>query len=70
MMELKQMVAKAIDTLTEKERTVITLYYYEELTLKEIGQVLSLTESRICQIHTQTLIKLKARLKSYYHMTA
>jgi RNA polymerase sigma factor for flagellar operon FliA len=68
MMELKQMLTKAINTLTEKERTVITLYYYEDLTLKEIGQVLSLTESRICQIHTQTLIKLKARLKSYYQM--
>lgn len=64
--ELKQAVAKAIKKLTEKEQIVISLYYYDELTLKEIGEVLDLTESRICQIHTQTLIKLKMRLKSYY----
>lgn len=68
--ELQQMVARAIGTLSEKEQLVISLYYYEDLTLKEIGQVLSLTESRICQIHTQTLIKLKARLRAYYHMSA
>lgn len=66
--ELKQVVARAIKTLTEKEQLVISLYYYEELTLKEIGKVLELTESRICQIHTQTLIKLKTRLKAYYKM--
>lgn len=66
--ELKQVVARAIKTLTEKEQMVISLYYFEELTLKEIGQVLELTESRICQIHTQTLIKLKTRLKAYYKM--
>lgn len=67
-LELKKMVAKAIRTLTEKEQMVISLYYYEDLTLKEIGKVLSLTESRICQIHTQTLIKLKTRLKAYYQL--
>lgn len=64
--ELKQVVAEAIMALTEKERKVISLYYYDELTLKEIGQVLNLTESRICQIHTMTLIKLKAKLKGYH----
>ncbi|MDX9786423.1 MAG: FliA/WhiG family RNA polymerase sigma factor [Desulfobacterales bacterium] len=68
--ELRQVVARAIATLSEKEQMVISLYYYEELTLKEIGQVLDLTESRICQIHTQTLIKLKVRLRAYYHMEA
>ncbi len=64
--ELKRVVAEAIMSLTEKERKVISLYYYDELTLKEIGQVLGLTESRICQIHTMTLIKLKAKLKGYH----
>jgi RNA polymerase sigma factor FliA len=64
--ELKQAVAKAIKKLSEKEQIVISLYYFDELTLKEIGKVLDLTESRICQIHTQTLIKLKLRMKSYY----
>lgn len=64
--ELKGVLAKAIKTLTEKEQLVVSLYYYEELTLKEIGEVLSLTESRICQIHTAVLIKLKARIKSSF----
>jgi len=63
--ELKQILAETIRTLTEKEQVVVSLYYYDELTLKEIGEVLSLTESRICQIHTAVLIKLKARLEAY-----
>jgi len=63
--ELKQVLAETIRTLTEKEQIVVSLYYYDELTLKEIGEVLSLTESRICQIHTAVLIKLKARLEAY-----
>jgi RNA polymerase sigma factor for flagellar operon FliA len=64
--ELKQMLARAIKTLSQKEQMVISLYYYDDLTLKEIGNVLALTESRICQIHTQTLIKLRFRLKTYH----
>ncbi|MCP3921808.1 MAG: FliA/WhiG family RNA polymerase sigma factor [Desulfobacterales bacterium] len=63
--ELKKVLAEAIRKISEKEQIVISLYYYEELTLREIGEVLSLTESRICQIHTTALIKLKAKLKSY-----
>ncbi len=63
--ELKHTLAKTIKTLSEKEQIVVSLYYYDELTLKEIGEVLSLTESRICQIHTAIMIKLKARLKDY-----
>ncbi len=63
--ELKGFLTNAINELSEKERTVISLYYYEELTLKEIGEVLGLTESRICQIHTQGILKLRARLKRY-----
>jgi len=64
--ELKRVLAQAIRGLSEKEQMVISLYYYDDLTLKEIGQVMELTESRICQIHTQTLIKLKTRLRRYY----
>ncbi|WP_022664700.1 sigma-70 family RNA polymerase sigma factor [Desulfospira joergensenii] len=63
--ELKQVLAETIKTLTEKEQMVVSLYYYDELTLKEIGDILSLTESRICQIHTGILVKLKARLQGY-----
>ena len=64
MEEMKHELAKTITTLTHKEQLVISLYYYDELTLKEIGEVLDLTESRICQIHTAALIKLKTRLNS------
>ncbi|WP_321494522.1 FliA/WhiG family RNA polymerase sigma factor [uncultured Desulfobacter sp.] len=63
--ELKSVLVEAIKKLTEKEQIVISLYYYDELTLKEIGEVLSLTESRICQIHTAVLLKLHASLNSY-----
>jgi len=61
--ELKDVMIKAIDDLPEIERLVIALYYYEELTLKEIGQVLQLSESRISQIHTKTILSLRAKLK-------
>ncbi len=63
--ELKLILTEAIDELESKERTILTLYYYEELTLKEIGQVLELTESRICQLHTKAILKLRARLRQY-----
>lgn len=63
--ELKDILANAIQKLTDKEQLVISLYYYDELTLKEIGNVLELTESRICQIHTMALIKLKSKVKEY-----
>jgi RNA polymerase sigma factor for flagellar operon FliA len=61
--ELKDMMIKAIDDLPETERLVIALYYYEELTLHEIGQVLQLSESRISQIHTKTILSLKSKLR-------
>jgi RNA polymerase sigma factor for flagellar operon FliA len=64
--ELKKEVARAIRTLSEKEQLVISLYYQDELTLNEIGNILKLTESRICQIHTSALIKLKNKLRLYY----
>jgi len=65
--EHKFVLAKTIKTLTPKEQMVVSLYYYDELTLKEIGEVLSLTESRICQIHTAILVKLKLRLQDYFN---
>ena len=64
--EIKTALSNAVKTLTEKEQTVVSLYYYEELTLKEIGEVMSLTESRICQIHAEILIKMKTRLMDYF----
>lgn len=64
--ELKRVMAEAIRRLSEKEQVVISLYYYDELTLKEIAEVLDLTESRICQIHTKAILRLRARLRSFY----
>ncbi|MEW6102808.1 MAG: RNA polymerase sigma factor WhiG [bacterium] len=61
--EIKERLAKAINKLSEKEREVIALYYYEDLTLKEIGKVLNVTESRACQLHANAIIKLKASIK-------
>ncbi len=60
-----QALGYAIDGLPEKERLAVTLYYYEELNLKEIGVVLGLTESRICQILSQAMLRLKGKLKRF-----
>ena len=62
---MKKILAEALDLLTEKERKVILLYYYEELTLKEISSVLEVSESRISQLHTRALQKMKAKLGKY-----
>lgn len=62
--ELKKIIAEAIDSLSEKERLMISLYYYEELTMKEIGAVLDITESRISQIHSKAVLRLRLKLKS------
>jgi RNA polymerase sigma factor for flagellar operon FliA len=59
---LAQQLARHLEALSEKERLVVSLYYYEELTQKEIAEVLDLTEGRISQLHSQALIKLKTRL--------
>lgn len=64
--EMKMMLAKAIDQLTEKERNVVVLYYYEEMTLKEISLLLEVSESRVSQLHTKALKKMKANLGDYY----
>lgn len=60
--ERKKILAEAINRLPEREKIVITLYYYEGLTLKEIGEVLGVTESRVCQMHTKAILRLKSRL--------
>ena len=67
--ELVDNVAKVISTLSEQERLVVALYYYEELTLKEIGLVLKVSESRVSQIHTTTILKVRAKLKTIYSGT-
>ncbi len=56
----------AIDELPGKEKLVITLYYYEELTLKEIAKVLNLSESRISQLHTRAVLRIKGKMKEYF----
>lgn len=64
--ELKNLLKKSLDKLTEKERMVVVLYYYEELTLKEISSVLEVSESRVSQLHTKALQKMKQILGSQY----
>jgi len=63
--DLKKALSLAIAELPEKERLVLSLYYFEELTMKEVGKVLNLTESRISQLHTQTVLRLRSKLKPY-----
>ena len=60
--ETREALAEAIARLPEREKLVVTLYYYEELTLREIGEVLGVTESRVSQLHTKAILRLKARL--------
>jgi RNA polymerase sigma factor FliA len=60
--EVREALAEAISGLPEREKLVVTLYYYEELTLREIGDVLSVTESRVSQLHTKAILRLKAHL--------
>jgi RNA polymerase sigma factor for flagellar operon FliA len=62
--ELTQALANGISGLPEKERLVISLYYYEDLNLKEIGQILGITESRVCQIHSKAVSRLRSRMRA------
>ncbi len=62
--ELRQAVAECIGSLPEKERLVVSLHYYEDLNMKEIGNVLGITESRVCQIHTKAVARLRSKLRS------
>jgi len=61
--ELRRLVAQAVGGLPERERTIMSLYYEQELTLKEIGQIMGVTESRVCQIHTQATARLRAAIQ-------
>ena len=63
--ELKKVLAESLKLLTEKERTVILLYYYEDMTLKEISDVLEVSESRVSQLHTKALSKMKTKMGNY-----
>ena len=63
--ERKSQLAKAISELKDKERTVITLYYYEKIKYSEIAQVMNISESRVCQIHSKAVEKLKNLLAEY-----
>jgi len=60
--EMKQILAGAINRLGDREKIVLSLYYYENLTLAQIGKVLGVTESRVCQIHTKAIMQLRGRL--------
>jgi len=63
--ELTKVLGEALKLLTEKEQKVITLYYYEELTLKEISNILEVSESRVSQLHTRALQKMKTKMGNY-----
>ncbi len=60
--QIKALLAEAIEALPEKERIVISLYYYDELTVKEIGKILNLSDSRISQLHTKAILRLRGKL--------
>ncbi len=63
--ELKKVLGEAMDLLTEKEKKVILLYYYEDLTLKEISNILEVSESRVSQLHTKALLKMRKKMGNY-----
>ena len=66
--ELKEQLIKALGALTEKEKKVVVLYYYEDLTLKEISRVLEVSESRVSQLHTKAIMKMRGQLGDYQDM--
>lgn len=68
--ELRSFLVVAMDRLTEQEKLVIALYYYEELTLKEIGELMSISESRVSQIHTRAVMKLRGMVREKFALTA
>ena len=67
---MRQLLAESINSMSEREKTVLTLYYYEGLTLAEIGDVLDVTESRVCQIHTKSVLRLRSRLTAAEYTSA
>ncbi len=64
--EIKEALSRFIDSLSEREKKVIVLYYYEELTLKEISRVLEVSESRVSQLHTKAVSRLRANMQKYH----
>lgn len=66
---LRNLLVETINGLPEKENKVITLYYYEELTYKEIGKLLNISESRVSQLHTKAIIRLKSKISSYLNIS-
>ncbi|MCL5292478.1 MAG: RNA polymerase sigma factor WhiG [Actinobacteria bacterium] len=62
--EMKELLGQALNRLTEREKTVIALYYYDGLTLKEIGEILGVTESRVSQLHTKAVLRLRGKLNN------
>ena len=64
--ELKKILEEVLETLTENEKKVIVLYYYEDLTLKEISKVLEVSESRVSQLHTKAVSRLRANMSKYH----
>ena len=66
--EVKKMIMEALELLTEKEKKVVLLYYYEDLTLKEVAKVLNVSESRISQLHSKALEKMKKHLGKYFEL--
>jgi RNA polymerase sigma factor for flagellar operon FliA len=65
--QFREAVARAIATLPERERLVLSLYYDEELNLREIGEVLEVSESRVCQIHGQAVLRVRSRLAEWFN---
>lgn len=63
--ELREQLALSVDALNERERTVISLYYYEKLKLKEIAKILGVSESRVCQIHSAAIVKMRRNMQEY-----
>ncbi|HCF91280.1 MAG TPA: FliA/WhiG family RNA polymerase sigma factor, partial [Firmicutes bacterium] len=63
--EIKAILAESIDALPERERLIISLYHYEGLTLREIGATLDISESRVSQIHTKAILRLRSRLARF-----
>jgi RNA polymerase sigma factor for flagellar operon FliA len=64
--ESRELVVRALEDLNERERLVLVLYYYEELTLREIGEILDVTESRVCQIHTKAIFRLRGKIERLF----
>jgi len=64
-LELEGIMAKEFDKLPERQRYVLSLYYHEDLNMKEIARVLSITEARVCQIHSQAILNLRASMKKF-----